>query len=103
VNAIALSNDGTKLASGCSDGLVRVFNLETFEVELTFEGHKGKSLVPLIRIGEVMCVAFSPDDRLVLSGAMDYSLRVHNLEKKTTVKVFDQSFEGILNRIDLKY
>jgi WD40 repeat protein len=72
VNCLALSPDGSLLATGSDDGLVRIWGLETGKQILTFRGHTGKSWartiegLPLAR--QITCLAFSPDGKRVASG-----------------------------------
>ena len=59
VNSVAYSSDGHLLASGSSDGTVRIWDTRPGEeVIKTLQSNDG----------EVLCVAFSPDGRLVISG-----------------------------------
>ncbi|MCA9074412.1 MAG: caspase family protein [Planctomycetaceae bacterium] len=61
VQDLAFSSDGSRLASGSSDGTVRIWNLESGESEHTFEGHKK----------DVYGVVFSPDGELLATGSYD--------------------------------
>ena len=61
VNAVALSNDGTRLASASADGTARLWDVATGRELRALLGHRG----------EVKAVAFSPDGGRVLTGAND--------------------------------
>jgi hypothetical protein len=62
---VAFSADGTLLASGGRDGVVRLWRTSDDEELASFEGHAGP----------VRAVAFGPDRRFVYSGGADGTLR----------------------------
>lgn len=70
VTAIALSPDGKKVASGSSDGAVKLWNIDTGKVIKTWTGH----------IKEVRSVSWSSDGGRVLSGSRDGTFRVWGVE-----------------------
>jgi WD40 repeat protein len=57
VAAVAFSPDGTTLAGGCSDGIIRLWDVASGELRLTFSGH----------VGMVRSLAFAPDGRTLAS------------------------------------
>jgi WD40 repeat protein len=67
VNGVAYSPDGTRLASGSSDGSVRVWNVTT-----------GQEVLPPLRGHEdqIYAVAYSPDGRTLASAGDDMTVRV---------------------------
>lgn len=65
VNCISFNPDGSLIAAGSDDNLVRVWELEKGTLINTFKGHTG----------EVRSVAFTPSSRLV-SGSDDGSVRL---------------------------
>jgi WD40 repeat protein len=64
--AVAFSPDGKLLATGGTDPVVRVFNLETHAAPIELKGHTGW----------ITSVAFSPDGRLFASASADKTARV---------------------------
>ena len=50
VNAVAFSSDGATLAAGCSDGVIRLWDIASGDLRLTFSGH----------VGAVRRLAFAP-------------------------------------------
>jgi WD40 repeat protein/tRNA A-37 threonylcarbamoyl transferase component Bud32 len=65
VTCFALSPDGTLLAVGAEDQLIRVYD-DTGRVKATLSGHKGP----------IHCLAFASDNRLLLSGSGDGTARL---------------------------
>jgi WD40 repeat protein len=69
VTSVAFSPDGTRVASGSINNLVRIWNVVKGEVEYILQGHS-----------HVMrSVAFSPDGTRVVSGSYDHSIWIWNL------------------------
>jgi WD40 repeat protein len=66
---VAISPDGTKLASASADFTVKLWNIETGNLLQTFTGH----------LGEVRTVAFSLDGKLLASGSDDLEIKLWNL------------------------
>ena len=64
--SIVYSPDGTRLASGSEDGIVRLWEAATGDEVHRLEGH----------MDEVQSVAFSPDGMLVASGSSDGTVRL---------------------------
>uniref|UniRef100_A0A061S7C5 (Myosin heavy-chain) kinase n=1 Tax=Tetraselmis sp. GSL018 TaxID=582737 RepID=A0A061S7C5_9CHLO len=67
--AVAFSPEGTLLAAGLTDKVVRVYDVTTGSEVAAFVGHSGS----------VRAVAFSPDGRLLASGADDMFVRLWEL------------------------
>jgi WD40 repeat protein len=57
VSAVAFSADGAALAAGCSDGVIRLWDIATGDLRFTFSGHEG----------DVRRLAFAPDGRTLAS------------------------------------
>jgi WD40 repeat protein len=62
VRAVAFNADGTLLASGTVDGLVRVWDMASQSLRFTLRGHSGA----------VLTLAFSPDGKILASGGGDW-------------------------------
>ncbi len=66
VLAVEYSPDGRLLATGGSDGAVRVWNTATEQLEQLLAGHDGP----------VACLAWSPDGSVLASGSHDRTIRL---------------------------
>ena len=68
VRALALSPDGKRLAGGCDDGIVRLWDVSAGKLTPAAElkGHTDW----------LLCLAFSPDGQRLASGGYDGSVRV---------------------------
>ena len=68
ISSLALNSDGTKLISSSWDKTIRLWDVPSSKSELIFKGHTK----------DVLCLAFSHDERLIFSGGMDNSLMYWN-------------------------
>ncbi len=66
VRAVAFSPDSKRLASGCGDKTIKIWNALTGGELLTLKGHSG----------EVSSVAFSPDGKKLASGSYDKTIKL---------------------------
>lgn len=78
VNAVAISRDGKRIASGGDDKTVRVWNPTTGKEVKLFDGHTGA----------VTDVAFDPEGDRVASSSSDGTVRVWNVESGKEVFCF---------------
>ena len=66
VYATAFSPDGSRLATGCGDNMVHLWDTDTFDEVAELRGHTSY----------VHSVAFSPDGTVLVSGSGDYTVRI---------------------------
>lgn len=66
VMSIAVSPDGKRIATGCRDALIHIWNASTYEEIVTLAGHHDY----------VMSLAWSPDGSTLVSGSGDHTIRV---------------------------
>ena len=79
VNSVAFSSDGTRIVSGSSDNLVRVWDASTGESLKVLKGHT-KS---------VNSVTFSSDGNRIVSGSSDNSVRVWDAWTGKTLEILE--------------
>ena len=73
VNSVAFTRDGQTLASGDSDGTVRLWNIAD-------PAHpRLRGPIPASGTASVQSVAFSPDGRALASGSLDGTVRLWDL------------------------
>ena len=65
---VAVSPDGSKIASASADFTVKLWDIQTGDLLQTF-GH----------LGEVRTVAFSPDGKLLASGGDDLEIKLSQI------------------------
>lgn len=73
ISCLDASLDGQLAASGCAQGLVRIWQLNTHQLQSTLKGHSA----------QVTCVKFSPNNLLVISGSEDKVLMVWTVADST--------------------
>ncbi|KAB8207967.1 hypothetical protein BDV34DRAFT_223163 [Aspergillus parasiticus] len=95
VKAVAFSRDGSLVASGCSDYVIRLWNTRTGHLEQVLEGH----------VSTPICLSFSVDGQVLASGSEDHTLKLWDLmhgksdptqiSQQTTVQDLDNPSDQI--------
>ena len=78
VYSVAFSPDGNILASGGSDGNIKLWSVETGQELRTIRGHTSN----------VIALAFSPDRKTLASGSWDKTVRLWDIESGKNVWTF---------------
>jgi WD40 repeat protein len=84
VDAVAFNPAGTLLATGCHDGIVRIWDVPKAAVLKQINAHIGAMNVP----AAVYCVAWSPDGKQLVSGSLDRSLKLWDATSGAMVREF---------------
>jgi WD40 repeat protein len=85
VNTIALSPYGKTIASGCDDGKVRLWDIETGKVIARWSGHPKY----------VRSVCWRRDGKQVLSGSNDGTVRVWNVDTGETILEIETGHDNV--------
>jgi Planctomycete cytochrome C/WD domain, G-beta repeat len=83
--ALAVSPDGTKLAAGGCDRLIRVWHLPSGKLEQTFENHADW----------ILALAFAPDGNGLVSGSRDRTAKIWDLTTKESLVAFGDHQAGV--------
>ncbi|KAG0165311.1 U3 small nucleolar RNA-associated protein [Apophysomyces sp. BC1034] len=75
---LAVNSTGTRLAAGCEDGRIRLFDISNnqFEYIRNLEPQKGR----------ILSVAWSPDDDYIVSGGSDSAIRKWDVTTGSTIQ-----------------
>jgi WD40 repeat-containing protein SMU1 len=79
VLALAASNDGSMLATGASDGEVKIWRISTGKCLRRIPAHDGSA---------ISCLCFSPDGTHILTGSQDSNCREFGLRTSRMLKEF---------------
>jgi WD40 repeat protein len=81
INAVAISPDGTTLATGLRDNAIKLWNVSTGQLIHTLTGHAG----------EVHSVAFSPEGKTLASASQDGTIKIWNVSTASLTSTFTQT------------
>jgi WD40 repeat protein len=84
VESLAIWNDGRLAVTGCSDNILRLWNLDTGELIREFAGHTN----PANNYLSIESVQFSPDGQFILSASVDGTARLWDVNTGETVRIF---------------
>ncbi|XP_056281002.1 apoptotic protease-activating factor 1 [Pseudoliparis swirei] len=87
VYSACFSQDGAKIASSGAGKTLKVFKSTTGEKLAEIQAHDD----------DVLCCAFSPDDRLLATCSSDRKVKVWNVESAMLLRVFEEEHEEQVN------
>ena len=90
VNFVAISPDGTRIASGSKDTVIRLWKMVNNEAT-------GKSSRLRGHTDEVYSVVFSPDGALLASGSEDLTVRLWNVSTREEIEKFEGHSDFVLS------
>ena len=88
VLAMAISKDGTKVAAGGTDRIVRVFDVASGKLEHAVENHADW----------ILGIAFTPDAKALVTGSRDKTAKVWDLANKESLLTFPDH-QNIVNNV----
>jgi WD40 repeat protein len=88
VLAMAINKQGTKLAAGGTDRIVRVFNIASGKLEHAVENHADW----------ILGIAFTPDGKALVTGSRDKTAKVWDLANKESLLTFPDH-QNIVNNV----
>ena len=74
---LAFSPDEQSLALGCSDGAIRILNIQDHSIQCTMRGHSGP----------VVSVSFAPDRKHLISASQDGTIRIWDISTRRTIRL----------------
>lgn len=85
--ALAISKDGKKLATGGTDRIVRVFDIDSGKLEYAVENHADW----------ILGIAFSPDAKVLVTASRDKTAKVWDLTAKESLVTFPDHQKVVYN------
>lgn len=82
VDSVAFDNTGNLLATGCHDGILRVWDVTKGQATKTINAHT------LPQPNPIYCVAWSPDFKQILTASFDKSIKVWDATSGSLVREF---------------
>ena len=86
VDGIAISPDGSIIASGARDGMIRLWDAHTRERLRTLRGHEGY----------IHSIAFAPDGRTLVSGGLDATVRLWSVDAAEPIRILTGHTGGVM-------
>ena len=85
INGVSISNDEKLIAGGSTDKTIKIWDLETKNIQKTLKGHSDW----------VNSVYFSPDRKMILSGSYDKTIKLWNIQNGELIKTYEGHTKGL--------
>ncbi len=85
VQSLAFAPERNKITAGSYDNRIKVWDVDSREIDLVLEGHKKNTLA----------VVFSPDEKYIISGSLDKSIKIWNAKDGTMMNSLEKHSENI--------
>jgi len=92
IYGVAITPDGKNIVSCSEDQTIKIWNLETGELEKTLIGHTGA----------VRAIAISSDGQNIVSGSHDKTVRLWSLETREEISILTKSLNGIFTALAIQ-
>lgn len=98
IHSVAISTDGRFIVSGASNRSIVVFDMHTkHQLHHFQDAHTGNTSPTIHTHFNIDCprsVVFSPDNKLIVSGSIDKSIRMFDIEAKREIHCFENAHTG---------
>ena len=91
ITSIAINKDGTRIASGSLDGVLKLWDADTLSEIDSFDAHKDESPSKKIRYG-INMVVFSPDGKLIATAAKDHTTSIFEYDRIPVSESLNRSY-----------
>jgi WD40 repeat protein len=95
VRSVTFSPDGKRVASGATDGTVRLWDLATGKEVRQWNVSKDRPAAPAAHAGQIWSVAFSPDGKRVVAGGGDHVVRLWDVATGKLLRRFEGHTWGV--------
>src|SRR5271157_1963878 len=96
VQSVAFSADGKSLASGSLDKTAKVWDVATGQERATFRGRAEADVAANNRRLGMDSVAFTPDNKILVAGSLDGTVRVWDVATKRELRTLRGHSSGVL-------
>ncbi len=87
IQSVGLAVERNRLTAGSYDKTVKLWNINTGDIEITFEGHKKN----------VLAASFSPDEKYVATGSLDRTVKIWNALTGEIMRSMELHSDNILD------
>jgi WD40 repeat protein len=92
VDAVVFNSTGTQLATACHDGVLRIFDVAKGNLLRQISAHVTPNMIG------IYCLAWAPDDKAIVTGSIDHSLKLWNPATGALVREFKAYKEKVFEK-----